>query len=367
MNTVRRSDIDIAKGFALFLVVLGHVVTMHHTIFRWIYAFHMPAFFFLSGMTFRPEKYRTCLDYVKRRGKSLILPYFGITLTALAVCTIRPYYHLAIAEYGWKHILTWIFYYGQPQQIYVGQLWFLPALFFAGLYAMIWLRIFDSYSMTVRAYALLILALAGTYIHLADPLIPVMHRLPWKLDSALCAAVFLLAGYYANRMKLLEKMTPYTAFLLPFFAVLSFFLGPKLSDYVNLCDCRYTAPPYYFGAAFSGIFALLLAAKTAAAPALRTTAFARFWRFCGRRSMLLFSIQSFALYFFVELILRTTGVELKPMEWMPTRLSTFALTAATFALISLIGWLWECFSRKKTERQPYDRRPDSHLHIHISK
>ncbi|MFR5732514.1 MAG: hypothetical protein ACLUD2_11805 [Clostridium sp.] len=27
--------------------------------------------------------------------------------------------------------------------------------------------------------------------------------------------------------------------------------------------------------------------------------------------MLLFSIQSFALYFFVELILRTTGVELK--------------------------------------------------------
>ena len=56
MSMNRRSDIDIAKGFALFLVVLGHVVTMHHTIFRWIYAFHMPAFFFLSGMTFRPEK-----------------------------------------------------------------------------------------------------------------------------------------------------------------------------------------------------------------------------------------------------------------------------------------------------------------------
>lgn len=129
MSTTRRSDIDIAKGFALFLVVLGHVVTMHHTIFRWIYAFHMPAFFFLSGMTFRPEKYKTCLDYIKKRGRTLILPYFAVTLTALAICTIRPYYHLAIDEYGWKHILTWIFYYGQPQQIYVGQLWFLPALF----------------------------------------------------------------------------------------------------------------------------------------------------------------------------------------------------------------------------------------------
>jgi hypothetical protein len=63
--------------------------------------------------------------------------------------------------------------------------------------------------------------------------------------------------------------------------------------------------------------------------------------------MLLFSIQSFALYFFVELILRTTGVELKPMEWMPTRLSTFALTAATFGLICLIGWPWDCYKRKR--------------------
>ena len=178
MSMNRRSDIDIAKGFALFLVVLGHVVTMHHTIFRWIYAFHMPAFFFLSGMTFRPEKYPSCLDYIKKRGRTLILPYFAITLTALAVCTIRPYYHQAISEYGWKHILKWIFYYGQPQQIYTGQLWFLPALFFAGLYALVWLRIFDQKHIVTRCYALTVLILAGTYIRLADPLIPVMERLP---------------------------------------------------------------------------------------------------------------------------------------------------------------------------------------------
>ena len=347
MSMNRRSDIDIAKGFALFLVVLGHVVTMHHTIFRWIYAFHMPAFFFLSGMTFRPEKYPSCLDYIKKRGQTLILPYFAITLTALAICTIRPYYHQAISEYGWKHMLKWIFYYGQPQQIYTGQLWFLPALFFAGLYALVWLRIFDQKHIVTRCYALTVLILAGTYIRLADPLIPVMERLPWKLDSALCAAVFLIAGYYTNRTKLLEKMMPYAGFLIPFFVALSFFFGPKLSEYVNLCDCRYTAPPYYFGAAFSGIFALLLTAKLAALPAVSGSVFSRFWQFCGRRSMLLFSIQSFALYFFVELILRTTGVELKPMEWMPTRLSTFALTAATFGLICLIGWPWDCYKHKR--------------------
>ena len=223
----------------------------------------------------------------------------------------------------------------------------MPALFFAGLYALVWLRIFDRKHIVTRCYALTALMLAGTCIRLADPLIPVMERLPWKLDSALCAAVFLIAGYYTNRTKLLEKMMPYAGFLIPFFVALSFFFGPKLSEYVNLCDCRYTAPPYYFGAAFSGIFALLLTAKLAALPAVSGSVFSRFWQFCGRRSMLLFSIQSFALYFFVELILRTTGVELKPMEWMPTRLSTFALTAATFGLICLIGWPWDCYKRKR--------------------
>ena len=114
MSTNRRSDIDIAKGFALFLVVLGHVVTMHHTIFRWIYAFHMPAFFF-SRHDIPAEKYSSCLDYIKK-GAHPRPSYFFITTTALAICTIRPYYHLAIDEYGWKHILKWIFITASPSR-----------------------------------------------------------------------------------------------------------------------------------------------------------------------------------------------------------------------------------------------------------
>lgn len=45
----RDSVIDIAKGIGIFLVVFGHV-PLPMDLITPIYLFHMPLFFFLSGM-----------------------------------------------------------------------------------------------------------------------------------------------------------------------------------------------------------------------------------------------------------------------------------------------------------------------------
>jgi polysaccharide biosynthesis protein PslL len=49
--------IDIAKGIGILLVVLAHNGLQAYAPFlhQFIYAFHMPLFFFLSGMFFKPE------------------------------------------------------------------------------------------------------------------------------------------------------------------------------------------------------------------------------------------------------------------------------------------------------------------------
>ena len=44
MQSSRRTEIDVAKGFTLFLVVFGHLLPLNTTLFRWIFSFHMPAF-----------------------------------------------------------------------------------------------------------------------------------------------------------------------------------------------------------------------------------------------------------------------------------------------------------------------------------
>ena len=47
--------IDYAKAFAIFFVVIGHVDTGNYFT-DWIYSFHMPLFFFLSGITIKVNR-----------------------------------------------------------------------------------------------------------------------------------------------------------------------------------------------------------------------------------------------------------------------------------------------------------------------
>ena len=68
--------IDIAKGIGILLVVLAHNDLEAYAPFlhKVIYSFHMPLFFFLSGMFFRPET--PFWQLIRKRFDSLLKPYF---------------------------------------------------------------------------------------------------------------------------------------------------------------------------------------------------------------------------------------------------------------------------------------------------
>ena len=80
MNNKRIEYIDIAKGLLILLVVIGHVQQNEpFTLLKqFIYTFHMPAFFIISGILF--DKSRTAnkkfFPYVKKKIYTLIIPYF---------------------------------------------------------------------------------------------------------------------------------------------------------------------------------------------------------------------------------------------------------------------------------------------------
>ena len=73
--TNRIGWIDAAKGIGLLCVILGHLhIPLVDT---WVYFFHMPLFFFLSGCVFSGGKY-DFKTFISKKLRSLVIPYFTL-------------------------------------------------------------------------------------------------------------------------------------------------------------------------------------------------------------------------------------------------------------------------------------------------
>lgn len=84
---MRSKVIDISKGIAIYLVVLGHLQIEQCNISTILIAScHMPVFFFLSGYFFEKSfnKY-TAKEFVINKSKTLLIPYLVWSTVALVV------------------------------------------------------------------------------------------------------------------------------------------------------------------------------------------------------------------------------------------------------------------------------------------
>lgn len=133
---------DSAKAILIALVVLGHILSyansgydiLPYTLAQsFISAFHMPAFFIISGILIDAEKWRkrSPLDYILRRVKTLIVPYLFFETVAIL------YKHFALGKVSLKNGLLNIL----TLRCNVGADWFLPAMFFASLIFCLYIKL----------------------------------------------------------------------------------------------------------------------------------------------------------------------------------------------------------------------------------
>ena len=77
--------IDIAKGIGIILMIIGHMPSINDYLNRFIYSFHMPLFFIISGYFFKHKDNKQCIKSILKR---LIVPYI---ITCCAIIGIKMF------------------------------------------------------------------------------------------------------------------------------------------------------------------------------------------------------------------------------------------------------------------------------------
>ncbi len=200
------------KGLMIILVIIGHTQPPT-TVMNFIYGFHMPFFFILSGYLYNPSKWQEAgfKKLVVNKFKAYMIPYFGWAFFNLLINIPKD-----IFDYGKEAILSktisrigWIFYsWGSMSKMpNCTPLWFLPAIFLSILFLYLIFKVNNIIKVIIFVSAIALNAFCDYYD---------VPQLPWHIVVALLGTFFMYIGYSIKSKKLLEKKIPAVVLILLF-------------------------------------------------------------------------------------------------------------------------------------------------------
>ena len=195
-KTKKRLDyIDIAKGIGIILMIIGHAPLKNKYITNFIFSFHMPLFFLISGYFFKPKEKKQCIKDIFKR---LIIPYIITCIAIIAYKILKLVLNKDFMEIqSTFKIWTIASLYGsgtredfniQP----IGAIWFLLALGFATYFMNC------IYSKKYRYILVFIIAYIGYKT-------TEFVWLPLSIQAGMTSLIFVYLGVIAKENDILNK------------------------------------------------------------------------------------------------------------------------------------------------------------------
>ena len=341
----RMIEQDIAKGVAIFLVILFHTLTMEKSFFYilgGLFGFIMPFFFFIAGYNHKPYRY-TYKQIIALRSKQILVPLIVYTFVINAIGGVyfmitRGYTLRMVAENYLVMLLTRPFASKVGLQMANGLFscimvsWFIIMLFTASLifYAVVDYALAKASRLISVTIGLLMISMVCAHFDLC---------LPFHICEAPCVAAIMLLGAFFGQKKLLSdqysrrsivinSIVSYSLFLL----LAAMFKGAGLIMGGNLWNDTLKEWSVLLTAAFAivGTYPFVHACRC-----LRNTGIlARSLIWCGSHSMQLLLIHGIVQLFLCEIL----GMEPFRMSAMSevTDLRTIYLLALEMAVSVLI-------------------------------
>lgn len=185
------SEINILRGLLVVLVVLGHITQINYDdstvnninliLNSFIYSFHMPAFFMISGFlgyhalkpSQKEDNIKDIVEFTKNKFRRLLVPYFAMGIIYLPFRLLFS----SIARIDYTVSNAWQILIGYNPD---GALWFLYALFVISLLVRIFVKRENLYS----AFFI------GCLIYIGNTFIS------WQSDHEILDRIFQYACFY---------------------------------------------------------------------------------------------------------------------------------------------------------------------------
>lgn len=241
----RDIQIDITKGIAISLVVVGHIVPGMTS--QVIFLFHMPLFFIFSGYFHKIDRQE--IKYLKKKSISLLIPYasylfiFGLPLILILIKGLIKDPSEATRLFYFRDIATLI-YGGQKLTATFGVFWFVSCLFFTQqLFNFIRVRITNEKQIFSIAIALYIISFLNQiyFNHLIFPL---------AINVVLCSFLFYSIGSIYGNYIFKDQGSPImlVSAIISICSLVFLFSGLKLEF-----DMKYTYYGYFIVSSLTAI------------------------------------------------------------------------------------------------------------------
>ena len=277
--------VDVLRGIAMFFVIFGHAfVSKDNFIRTYIYSFHMPLFFLISGLTYKKSELKF-KEFFFKKCKNLLLPYLFINIFVFIVKLILQY---SLGLYN-VNLLKSLgsFFIGLGKDLPCIQSWFLISLFIVEILFYLIQRFAKNEKITVLSVVLL--AAAGFILSVFSfSFLQVLH-----IGASLIGLLFFALGYYfTNQIRVIDKfINKKISILVPVvFLPLGFFTA-FINGRISMNDNHYNNILLFLISSLLSILSLIIISE-------KISKFDFLFSYVGKYSLFFFGYHGFVLTVF---------------------------------------------------------------------
>lgn len=239
----RYDFIDNARGIAIILVALGHCFhSAEYSLNRAILSFHMPLFFFLSGIFAKQVNIYELWGGIKLKVKRLLIPQITLSLTIVILKG-----SIWIAHGNNMSQFDFLSCFG---------FWFLPVLFICSVEFMIVSALVDFKKNgfhIIASILLLLIASMSAYFHFSSDIIFV----DWLFKSTVAMLFFFCGAFYKEKVLYVEQKENKIQGLCIIIMIAVLVVLSQLNTPVKMYQNEYGVFPLFLLSSFVGIWLVL--------------------------------------------------------------------------------------------------------------